>query len=97
MYRIGEFSNLSKTTIKTLRYYEKEGILKPSFVDEETGYRFYETSQLLDLSKILSLRQIGMSIDNIKGILKGEDMNSLLKKRKSELEEEISVYNDQLS
>ena len=79
MYRIGEFSELSKTTIKTLRYYEKEGILIPAYVDEETGYRFYETSQLPELAKIISLRQMGLSINNIKSILKGSDMKQILK------------------
>ena len=97
MYRIGEFSTLSKTTIKTLRYYEKEGLLIPSFVDEETGYRFYETSQLIDLSKILSFRQIGLSIDNIKAIMSGKSIDECLKKRKEELETEISIKDNQLS
>ena len=41
MYKIGEFSKLSKTTIKTLRYYEKEKLLKPSNVDNYTNYRYY--------------------------------------------------------
>ena len=97
MYRIGEFSTLSKTTIKTLRYYEKEELLIPSFVDEETGYRFYETNQLLQISKIVSLRQIGMSIDDIRKILKGTNINELLNKRKEELTTELNIYNDQLS
>ena len=39
MLKIGEFSKMSKTTIKTLRYYEKEGLLKPTFIDQYT--RFY--------------------------------------------------------
>lgn len=47
MYRIGEFSILSKTTIKTLRYYEKEKLLVPSFIEQENGYRYYETNQFL--------------------------------------------------
>ncbi len=97
MYRIGEFSTLSKTTIKALRYYEKEKLLIPSFVDEETGYRFYETKQLLEISKIISLRQIGMSIDDIRLILRGTDINELLNKRKEELTSELNIYNDQLS
>ena len=97
MYRIGEFSVLSKTTIKTLRYYEKEGLLIPSYVDQMTGYRFYETSQLLDLSKIVSLRQIGMSTRNIKSILNGADIMELLNERKDELESELSISTDQLS
>lgn len=41
MLRIGEFSKLSKTTVKTLRYYDKVGLLKPAFVDSFTGYRYY--------------------------------------------------------
>ena len=66
MYKIGDFSSMSKTTIKTLRYYEKEGLLTPVYIDENTGYRYYESSQLLDISKIISLRQIGLSIKEIK-------------------------------
>lgn len=97
MYRIGEFSALSKTTIKTLRYYEKEKLLIPSYVDKETGYRFYETSQLLMLSKILSLRQIGISINKIKQILNGESEKDILNNQKEQIKKELSIYNDQLS
>ncbi len=97
MYRIGEFSVLSKTTIKTLRYYEKEGLLIPSYIDNNNGYRFYETAQLLELSKVISLRQIGMTIDNIKEILNGGDIDKILNLRKEELKSEISIYEDQLS
>lgn len=96
MYRIGEFSELSKTTIKTLRYYEKEGLLIPSHVDQDTGYRFYETKQLPELAKIISLRQMGLSINNIKSILNGGSLEQILKLRKQELETEISLYNSQL-
>lgn len=96
MYRIGEFSELSKTTIKTLRYYEKEELLIPAFVDQETGYRFYETNQLPELAKIISLRQMGLSINNIKSILKGDNLEQILKLRKQELETEISLYTSQL-
>ncbi|MFR0822042.1 MAG: MerR family transcriptional regulator [Clostridia bacterium] len=97
MYRIGEFSKLGKVTIKTLRYYEKEKLLIPSFVDEETGYRFYETQQLLLLNRIISLRQIGLSIENIRQILEGADMKQILSYRKAELESEMSISKDQLS
>ena len=62
MYKIGDFSKMSKTTIKALRYYEKEGLLTPAFIDQDTGYRYYESNQLVDISKIISLRQIGLSI-----------------------------------
>ena len=46
MLRISEFSKLSHLTIKALRFYEKEGLLKPAAIDEWNNYRFYETSQL---------------------------------------------------
>ena len=97
MYKIGEFSSLAKTTIKTLRYYEKENLLKPVYIDLNTGYRYYETSQLIEISKIIALRQIGISIKDIKKVLDGCDLKKILTKRKKELETNIQEYNIQLS
>ena len=57
MYKIGDFSSMSKTTIKTLRYYEKEGLLIPKYVDKFNGYRYYESNQLLEISRIISLKK----------------------------------------
>ena len=97
MYKIGDFSSMSKTTIKALRYYEKEGLLKPVYIDQNTGYRYYETSQLVEISKIISLRQIGLSIKDIKNILNGCYMKSILNKRKKEIKENLTIYTTQLS
>ena len=97
MYKIGDFSSMSKTTIKTLRYYEKEGLLKPVYIDPNTSYRYYETSQLVEISKIISLRQIGLSIKDIKKVLDGCDMQEILNKRKNEIKENIINCNTQLS
>lgn len=97
MYKIGAFSVLAKTTIKTLRYYEKEELLIPSFVDTETGYRYYETGQLVELAKIISLRQIGLGIEEIKRVLHGCDLETVLKKRKQQISEDILQYETQLS
>ena len=83
MYKIGDFSSMSKTTIKTLRYYEKEGLLTPVYIEQNTGYRYYESSQLIDISKIISLRQIGLSIKEIKKVLDGYDMKEILNNRKN--------------
>ena len=69
MLRIGDFSKLSKVTIKALRYYEKEGLLIPKNVDVFNGYRYYESNQLLDVARIISLKQIGLSIDEIRKII----------------------------
>lgn len=97
MYKIGKFSVMSKTTIKALRYYEKEGLLMPAKIDNITGYRYYESKQLADLSKIISLRQIGVSINDIKAILNGEDMKEVLIKRKKEIENDMALCNISLS
>lgn len=97
MYRIGEFSKMSKTTVKALRYYDEIGILTPEFVDAITGYRFYTTEQLFKLHHIQALRQIGLSIDEIKLIMEGHNEKYILEKRKKELEAEIANGIDQLS
>ncbi len=67
MLKIGEFSKLSHTTVKALRFYEKEKLLIPASVDEWTGYRFYETVQLETAAKIRSFRQLGLSIERDPG------------------------------
>ena len=69
MFRIGEFSKLSKTTIKTLRYYDKVGLLKPAFVDPETSYRYYSQEQLDVLHQILVYKNIGIPTAEILRLL----------------------------
>lgn len=92
MYRIGLFSKITKTTIKTLRYYDKVGLLKPQKVDNFTNYRYYTTKQLLDLYEILSYKQAGLSINEIKEIiLNGKNLEDILDVRKAEL---LSIQED---
>jgi len=97
MFRIGEFSKMSKTTIKTLRYYDEIGLLKPEEIDKFTGYRIYTTSQLVQLHRIQELRQIGLSISEISEILSGRDYQPVLQKRKAELISVLAEGQSQLS
>ena len=85
MLKIGEFSKLSHTTVKALRFYEKEKLLLPASVDEWTGYRLYESSQLETAARIKSFRQLGLSIDEIKSIFSGEDVKKILSEKEKEL------------
>ena len=78
MLKIGEFSKLSHLTVKALRFYEKEGLLIPKSIDEWSGYRFYETSQLEDAAKIKAYRQLGLSIEEIKAVQNGADLKRIL-------------------
>ena len=73
MFRIGEFSKMSKTTIKALRYYDEIGLLKPEEADKFTNHRFYTSQQLFQLHRIQELRQVGLSINEINLFLTGHD------------------------
>ena len=97
LFRIGEFSKMSKTTIKTLRYYDEIGLLKPEETDKFTSYRFYTTNQLVKLHRIQAYRQVGLSVDEIKLILSGHDAETFLQKRKAELEYELAEGTSRLS
>lgn len=97
MYRIGEFSKMGKITVKALHYYDEIGLLKPEEVDEFTGYRFYTTKQLFELHKIHSLRQLGLSIDEIMQIMSGANETFILEKRKKEMKDQMSELDAQLS
>lgn len=88
MFKIGEFSKLAMVTVKALRFYDEEGLLKPCRVDKWTNYRYYSTQQLYDLHKIISLRQAGLSISEIKAIASGSSACDVLEKRRSELARE---------
>ena len=72
MIRIGDFSKLSRVSVKTLRFYDEMGLLKPVDVDRFTGYRYYEFDQLPRLYRILALKDLGFSLEEIGRLLEGE-------------------------
>ena len=65
MLKIGEFSRLSQVPIKTLRYYDDIGLLKPSQTDPFTSYRYYVLDQLPRIHRIMALKELGLSLDEI--------------------------------
>jgi len=69
MIRIGDFSRLSQTPVSTLRYYDEVGVLKPVNVDHFTGYRYYTYDQLPRLQRILALKDLGFSLEEIARLL----------------------------
>ncbi|MDQ1288412.1 MAG: hypothetical protein QG622_1977 [Actinomycetota bacterium] len=89
MYRIGQFSKMAKVTVKALRHYEEQGLLTPAYVDPSSGYRYYEPAQLPRLHQVVSLRQCGFSITEIRNFLEGSDPARLLRERRNELEAEL--------
>jgi len=90
-YKIGEFSKLAKMTVKTLRYYDEVGLLTPNYIDPFTGYRYYQTDQLTQAQKISELRQLGISIEDIRRIYNGEDLAQILSERRSIVMRELEA------
>lgn len=97
MYYIGEFSKMGKTTIKTLHYYDRMGLLRPAAVDGSTGYRLYTTRQLFELHRIQALRQAGLSVDEVVAIVGGEDPQPILEQRQTEITQELRDREAQLA
>ncbi|MDD6058493.1 MAG: GyrI-like domain-containing protein [Clostridiales bacterium] len=94
MLKIGEFSKLTLLTVKALRFYEKEGILVPALIDEWTGYRFYDTSQLETAARIKAYRQLDLSVREIKAALSGMQIKEILAAKAEALraqQEEIRI------
>lgn len=69
---IGELADFFDVSRKTIRLYEKKGIIKPVEVDASNGYRYYSAEQVQQLNAILELKAMGFSLDEIKMILDGE-------------------------
>ena len=65
MLKIGEFSRLSQVTVATLHHYDDIGLLKPAHIDEFTNYRYYTMEQLPRIHRIMVLKELGLSLDQI--------------------------------
>lgn len=94
---IGDFSKMTKTTVKTLRFYDETQLLKPAYVDTVTGYRYYRNTQLIELQEIIAYRQVGLSIEEIQRIMSGNDAMGILLERMDKVETELKSLQDQKS
>ena len=97
MLSIGEFSKICKVSTKTLRYYDEIGLINPSKINQENGYRYYSIEQLETMLLINRLKQYNFSLEEIKAIITSEEipnekLSIELYKKKSELEKQIQIY-----
>ena len=67
--QINEFAKLTGVSVRTLHYYDEIGLLKPAFVDEQNGYRFYDENSLLRMQEILFYRELDFELKSISNIL----------------------------
>lgn len=95
MIKIGDFSKIAKVSIRMLRHYDQIGLLKPVCIDKSTGYRHYSIDQLPKLNRILFLKDIGFSLNEVMDLIDEhisvDEMKSMLVKRQKDLENEINM------
>ena len=101
MFKIGEFSRLSRVSVRMLRHYDQLGLLTPSQTDSFTGYRYYAADQLPRLNRIIALRDLGFSLEQIAGMLE-EDLSTeqllgMLKLKRLEVEEQLKLEQQRLA
>jgi effector-binding domain-containing protein len=94
MFKIGEFSRFSQVTVKTLRYYDEIGLLKPAEVDPFTGYRYYSASQFPRIHRILALKDLGLTLEQIGDLLEGDltpdQIRGILRMKQSEIKQQVA-------
>jgi DNA-binding transcriptional MerR regulator len=94
MFKIGDFSKLCRIPTSMLRYYADIGLLEPAHTDKLTGYRYYTADQLHRLNRILALRDLGLSLEQIKTVLdetlSPEELRGMLRLKQAEIQAQIA-------
>lgn len=97
LYKIGMFAAMNHVTVKTLRFYEEQGLLLPAYIQPENGYRYYTLSQMAVIHQITALKTAGFTLEEIARINSGADEEAVLLKKKAELLEKISDLTRQIA
>jgi DNA-binding transcriptional MerR regulator/effector-binding domain-containing protein len=95
-YQIGDFSQITRLTVKTLRFYQEEGILLPTRTDPFTGYRYYADSSVERARLIRELRELEFSVREIREIVQScgedEDLLPFVERKRREIDEKLRDY-----
>ena len=97
LYKIGMFAAMNHVTVKTLRFYEEQGLLMPALIHPETGYRYYTLSQMAVLHQITALKLARFTLEEIARVNSGADEEAVLLKKKSELLTKIAELTRQIA
>lgn len=94
LYTIGKISNMMGISVQTLRFYEKIGLFAPCYVNPETGYRYYEYSQLHKIDRIRYLQKLGISLKDIKDIYNSGNTAEILGNLRAQREKEYQIFKE---
>ncbi|WP_032122129.1 MerR family transcriptional regulator [Clostridium amazonitimonense] len=92
MFKIGDFSKLTRVSVRMLRYYDEVGLFKPAKIDDFTGYRYYSAKQISDINLIVSLRDMGFNVADIAVLMKEKSekkLEGILKVKSEEIKNSI--------
>jgi DNA-binding transcriptional MerR regulator len=100
MFKIGDFSRIARVSCRLLRYYDELGLLKTAIVDRESGYRFYGAAQLPQLNRILVLKELGLTLDQIgratSSAVSADELRAMLLIRRSDVEQALAAESERL-
>jgi DNA-binding transcriptional MerR regulator len=95
MLSIGDFARHGRVSVRMLRHYDAIGLLRPAYVDQVTGYRSYDAEQLSRLNRIVALKGLGFTLQQVRSILDGEEsveeLRGMLRLRQVELQSQIAT------
>ncbi len=94
MLKVGEFARLAQVSVRLLHYYDQLGLLCPACVDQSSGYRYYSVDQLPRLNRILALKDLGLSLEQVAYLLDGtisaEEIHGMLLLKQAELRQRVA-------
>jgi DNA-binding transcriptional MerR regulator len=101
MLSIGDFAGLGRVSVRMLRHYDAIGLLRPAHVDPHSGYRFYTAEQLRRLNRILALKDLGFSLQQVQVMIEEKvdlgELHGMLRLRRAELAVQVERDNARLA
>ncbi|KJS63145.1 MerR family transcriptional regulator [Streptomyces rubellomurinus] len=101
MLTIGDFASHGRVSVRMLRHYDAIGLLRPARVDPASGYRSYEAAQLARLNRVIALKELGFTLQQVKAVLDEEvgaaELRGMLRMRRAQLAEAIAADEQRLT
>jgi DNA-binding transcriptional MerR regulator len=101
MFSIGEFARHGRVSVRMLRHYDAIGLLRPACVDPVSGYRFYQASQLAELNRVIALKDLGFTLQQVQAIMaekvSAAELRGMLRLRRAEIRAQIEAETTRLA